>query len=40
MKYSKWLVGNSVDVTELKTEGNSENLELCIKYLKLKIKFK
>ena len=40
MKYSTWLVGNSIDVTELKTEGNSENWELSIKYLILKIKFK
>ena len=40
MKYSRWLVQNSTDITELKTEGNSQNWELSIKYLILKIKFK
>ena len=38
MKYSAWLVGNSIDVTELKAEGNSENWKFSIKYLILKIK--
>ena len=40
MKYNIWLVGDSIDFTELKTEGYSENRELSIKYSILKIEFK
>ena len=37
MKKSRWLVRNSIDVTELKTEGNSENCGFSknIEYQKL-----